>query len=49
MKRLILDLCEEMVRKPGSCVTRRCWYQEGLDLAGSRSVTAAAAYREGGV
>ena len=40
----IIDLCEETVRRPGVWVTRRWWYQEGLDLAGARAATAVAAY-----
>ena len=37
--RLIMDLCDYMVSRPGAWVAKRWWEQEGLDLAGARSAT----------
>ena len=36
---LILDLCEEALRRPGMCVSKRWWEQEGLDLERAQSVS----------
>ena len=39
--RLIMELCLEVKRRPGTRVTMRWWEQEDLDLEGMRT-----AYRE---
>ena len=41
--RFIMDLCEKTVRRPGGWVARRWWEQKGIDLAGARAMTEAAA------
>ena len=38
----ILDLCEELVQRPGTWVVERWWYQEGLDTEGLKAVAYAA-------
>ena len=46
--RPILDLCKETVRMQGTCVVKRWWDKEGLDLVGARAaVEAAEEEREG--
>ena len=37
----ILDLCESLVQRPGSWVSRRRWEKEGIDLASARERAAA--------
>ena len=34
--RPIMDLCEQSVRRPGAWVYCRWWYQEGINLGGTR-------------
>ena len=41
--RLILDLCEQSARMPGSRVSRRWWEQAGIDLEGAKKRAAEAA------
>ena len=47
--RIILDLCEEAVRRMVTRVSKMWWSQEGLDLEGVRVATEAEAEEEGGV
>ena len=44
-----MDLCERLVRRPGSWVSRRWWEQEGLDLAGEREQVVADGEEDGSV
>ena len=45
--RPILDLCEETVWWPGAFFVMIWWEQEGVDLAGARTVAEAAVDEEG--
>ena len=44
--RSIMDLCERTVRRLGGWIARRWWEQEGINIAGEREQTEAAADRE---
>ena len=39
--RLILDLCEQSIWRPGAWVSWKWWEKEGIDLEGSRRAAAA--------
>ena len=45
--RIIMELYEETVQRPGTWFDRRWWDQVGLDLAVARATSAAAADGEG--
>ena len=42
----IMHLCKEAMKRPGTGVTRRWWFQEGIYLVETRSADVAA-YEEG--
>ena len=42
----IMDLCERSTRRPGAWVSRQWWYQDGLDLEGTKERSAADSDRE---
>ena len=44
--RLILDLCEQLVRRPGAWFSWRWWEQEGIELEGERERAVVVSYKD---